>query len=245
MRQADYNLNAMPWAERLPCVRGGVWDLDNTLYRLNEALEHSFNIAIARAVTEAGVDKPFDEVVAMAMKSFEEHGYSGRVFVQDHGVDREHLHFTAHGLIDETVIEASRETVRLFATLPLEHVLVTHGAKIWARKVLRHIGLQDWFPEERMFAYEDYNFESKAESPRAFRAALDALGLPAREIIFVEDTERNLRIPHELGFGTVLLHHGQPPAQTAPYVDFACASANELLEALYARSLSANLPPER
>lgn len=245
MQPAENNLNAIPWEDRLPRVRGIVWDLDNTLYRLNEALTRSFNLAIARAVIEAGVKLDLETAVAMAHKSFEDHAYSGRVFIQEYGVDREALHYKAHGLIDETVIEASLETIRFFEKLPLEHMLITHGAKSWARKVLHHLGLERWFPEERMLAYEDYNFERKSDSPRSFRTAIETLKLPASDLLFIEDTMPNLRIAHELGMGTVLLHHGQPPAKIDSFVDHACNNANEVLEALYARSLSAKIPPER
>jgi putative hydrolase of the HAD superfamily len=250
MQMAEFDINSTlinrtPWEDRLLQTRGIIWDLDNTLYRLNEALSHSFNHAIARAVREAGIDKPLEEIVVLAEKSFAAYGYSGRVFVQEFGIDREYLHYTAHGYIDQTVIEASRHTVELFEKLPVEHMLITHGSKLWARRVLEHIGLQRWFPEERMLAYEDYNFESKAESPLSFRRALEALSLPASDVVFVEDTMRNLRVPHALGMGTVLLHHGQEPEKAEAFVDHLCNNANDLLEALYARILSANLPPVR
>ena len=35
-------------------IKGILWDLDNTLYHLDTAMEDSFNLAIARAVIEYG-----------------------------------------------------------------------------------------------------------------------------------------------------------------------------------------------
>lgn len=214
----------------LPSARGIVWDLDNTLYRADEAIIDAFNVAMARAVRRAGVDLEMEEAAAMARRSFETYGYSGYVFVQEYGIDRDALHYEVHGTIDEKVIRDTLAVRDLFAAARRDHVLVTHSARVWAEKVLSHLGLRDFFPDGRVLAFEHYDFESKGESRRAFEMALDRIGHPAREVVVVEDTLKNLRIPREMGFGTVLIHHGRPPADIPGFVDFSCANAAELLK---------------
>src|ERR1051325_10964315 len=90
--------------ESLADLRGIIWDLDNTLYRVDRAMEDAFHFAVARAVIEAGVDLPFKQAADMAHQSFLKYGHSGRVFIDRYGLDAQKLHFSYHGYIDETVI---------------------------------------------------------------------------------------------------------------------------------------------
>jgi len=71
--------------DRLRGLTGMLWDLDNTLYRLDELLSDSFNIAISRAALDAGLPLSFEDAVAMARTSYEKTGYSGRYFVEQYG----------------------------------------------------------------------------------------------------------------------------------------------------------------
>jgi putative hydrolase of the HAD superfamily len=205
---------------RLENARGIVWDLDNTLYRLDDAMADAFHLAIARAVTqEGGVDLDLDEAFRMARKSFADHGYSGSIFVRSYGVDDEWLHHTFHTYVDEKVIARSLETVDLFARLGLRHALITHGSGKWARRVLAHLGLNAFFEDGGILALEDYGFQKKSESAVPFMRALDHLKLPPEQALIVEDTVRNLAIPYELDMGTVLVHYGRKPDPAPPFVD--------------------------
>lgn len=211
-----------------------LWDLDNTLYRVNEAIYNAFDTGIAHAVRAAGVDLELDEAVKISRRSFLETGYSGHVFIEQYGLDRDKLHFDAHSFINEKLIEACSETRQLFEEVTLDHVLVTHGSGLWAQKVLAHLGLDHHFPAGRMLALEDYDFQRKSESRRAFEIALERSGRQAEETLFVEDTLDNLRIPHEMGMGTALIHHGAPPEQLPPFVHISAESARSVLKSIKA-----------
>lgn len=217
---------------RLRDLRGILWDLDNTLYRLDDILSDSFNIAISRAAIDAGLPLAFEDAVAMARTSYEKTGYSGRYFVEQFGLDRNALHFAFHDHLDETVINASLDLQQHMDRAVLSHALITHGARDWAQRVLQHIGLRHHFPEEQIFALEDMAFEKKHESRRPFLAGLKALGLPAGQVLVMEDLAENLAIPHAMGMGTVWLHHGRAPEAPPPHVDYTCANAVEFMRYL-------------
>ena len=214
---------------RLRALRGILWDLDNTLYRLDDMLEDAFNVAIARAAIDCGLVMDFDDAVAMARTAYEKTGYSGRYFVEQYGIARDPLHFAFHRHLNEKIINASQELQHLLDAAPLTHALITHGARDWATRVLQHIGLRHHFPEAQIFALEDMAFEKKHESARPFRAGLAALNLPPENALVMEDLAANLRIPHEMGIGTVWLHHGRVPDTLPPHVDFCCANAVEFM----------------
>jgi putative hydrolase of the HAD superfamily len=213
-------------------IHGVLWDLDNTLYRVEAELIQAFNVGVARAALRAGVPLDMDQAVAAAHRSFEEHGYSGRVFTENYGLSRVALHHELHSYIDEKIIRASHEVRELFATLPHKSVLITHGAHGWAERVLTHLGLRGFFADENILAFEHFDFESKAQSRRAFDMGLSRLNLDAKDVVIVEDTVANLRVPHGMGLNTALIHHGRPPAPMPEYVQHSFSSVIDVLKKL-------------
>lgn len=220
---------APDFAARLRGLGGMLWDLDNTLYRLEDMLEDAFNVAIARAAIDCGVVMDFDDAVAMARTSYEKTGYSGRYFLEHYDIGRDALHFAFHRNLDEKIINVSLELQELMDGARLSHALITHGARDWAQRVLAHLGLTHHFAAENIFALEDMNFEKKHESERPFRAGLDVLRLPPERVVMMEDLVENLVIPHRLGMGTVWLHHGRVPDVIPAHVDYACANAVDFM----------------
>jgi putative hydrolase of the HAD superfamily len=210
-------------------ISGVLWDLDNTLYRLDTMIEHAFNHAVARAALSLGVALPLDEAVTMAHQSYVDHGFSGYRFLQDYGLNRLDLHHRFHEYIDETVIAKNHETRDLFASVQTDHALITHGSRVWALKVLEHLELQPWFPDPRVFAYENYDFESKAKSRKPFEMALSSINKNPEAVVMVEDTLDNLRIPHEMGMTTIFLHHGRDPGELPDFVDHTMQTAQDVL----------------
>lgn len=216
--------------EKLQNIKALIWDLDNTLYRVDEALIEAFNIGVARAVRAAGLDLSMEKAVAMARQSFLDHGYSGHVFVHDYGIDRALLHYEFHGYVDEKMIEVSREAQEILSRLSMTHALITHGSKEWAQRVLAHLDILEHFPEDRIIALETNNFVHKYEGAIAFEQALQLLGQPADQTALIEDTMQNLPIPFDMKITTILIHHGQKPNPLPAFVDIACNSTLDILE---------------
>jgi putative hydrolase of the HAD superfamily len=212
-------------------LKGIIWDLDNTLYRLDDAMAHAFNLSVARAaIAGGGLDMTFEEAASIAAKSYEDHGYSGRVFIEEYGISRNHLHFEYYGYLDETVIEKSKKVNELFTELDLHHTLVTHSPMGWAERVLEHLELRKFFPDDHIFPFESYDFKPKSEDRKAFNTAINKLSFPVEEVAVVEDLIPNLRIPHEMGINTILIHHGKVPDSIPDYVAYACNNVLEVLQ---------------
>jgi len=215
--------------EALSGLRGIVWDLDNTLYRVDRAMEDAFHYAVARAVIEAGVVLPFKQAADMAHQSFLKYGHSGRVFIDRYGLNPQKLHFSYHGYIDETVIIKSIEQRDLFSSLSIQHVLVTHSARSWAERVLAHLGLSEWFPSDRVLAFEDYSFKAKHQHSTGFDAALEKLGLKEDAVAVIEDTLPNLEIPHKMGMTTIYIRHGIKLDTPPGFLHLSCDSTVDAL----------------
>ncbi len=219
----------IPVSERLQNLKGILWDLDNTLYQETAALHDAFDAAIAQAAIEHGAQLSITEAMAAAKRSFLDHGYGGRVFIETMGIDAHKLHFSLHPLVDEKIIIAHDGLVGDIQSLSLHHVVVTHGARDWALRMLEHLGLMPLFPHERIHALEDFNFHKKGMSRVPFETGLASMGLKPEEVIMIEDQERNLRIPHEMGMGTVLLDYGKRGHRAAEFVDLVCHDVHDFI----------------
>lgn len=210
-------------------IKGIIWDLDNTLYRFDDAFEHACNIASARAAIDLGAQLSMTEALVIAEGSFEQYGYSGHVFQQEYQISFEDYHFKFHDSIDEKIIEANEEMREALAAVTLPHVILTNASRRWAQRVLKHLGLDPWFSDDRIIAQEDSDFQPKSRGPRGFEIALEKLGLPAHNILIVDDLTRNLRIPKEMGLQTAWIHHGAKADDLPDFVDAAYADTISLM----------------
>jgi putative hydrolase of the HAD superfamily len=210
-------------------IKGIIWDLDNTLYRFNDAFIHACNIASGRAALKGGIDLSEEEAIALSQKSFDETGRSGTYFIEHHGLCQEKLHEDYHGLVDENLIHGTMEMIDLFGQSNLEHIIATHANVDWAQRALKRIGLDPYFSDDRIIGNETANFENKDDSPRAFEICLERLNLDAPHVMMVEDTVQNLRVAHDMGLTTIYLHHGRAADDLPPYVDVAIDNAQTLM----------------
>lgn len=213
---------------------GILWDLDNTLYRLDDTIEQAVNLAVAKAAINLGADVPVEEAMSLAHQSWLEHRHSAHYFIEHYGFTLADIHHETDRMLAGTLVQKCHETRELFGSLSLSHALITHAARPWALRTLEHLELRPWFPDQQIFAYEDFEFESKAQSRRSFTTALAAINMTAKDSMMVEDTIDNLRVPHEMGMTTILLHHGQKKEQYPDFVDYTFTNARELLIALVA-----------
>jgi putative hydrolase of the HAD superfamily len=220
--------------ERFALLNGALWDLDNTLYRLDGALEKTFNMAIARAALEWGVDMTLEDAIALAEQSYQRHRYSGLEFMMRFNIPNADMHHLTDKHLDHTVVVKCDETRDLFARAGhAAHALITHSARPWALNVLRRLELTPYFPDKQVFAFENYDFQSKAHSRKPFEMALSSINRNPGDVMMVEDTIENLRIPHEMGMVTVYLHHGRPVEDLPDFVTHHTANARDLLQTVY------------
>ncbi len=219
--------------DRFLSLQGALWDLDNTLYRLDAALEKQFNLAVAKAAVHWGVPLTLPQAVELAEESYLKHRYSGYEFMARYKISHDDMHYMTDMFLDEGIVQKNIETRDLFSRSHINHALITHSARRWALSIIKRLELDPWFPEAQIFGYENYNFESKAKSRKPFELALSAINRNPKDVMMVEDTLENLRIPKEMGMTTVYLHHGRPTDEVPAYVDFHAANVVDLLNTVY------------
>lgn len=191
-----------------PDIRGIIWDLDGTLYRYNDLFIKACNIAAARAAQSLGVNISYEESVALAVRSENEHGYSLHGFIHELGLSYDRLHHPFHEFIDENLIEKNEVFVKALERLNLPQVLLTNASRGWANRTLTHLGMKHLFPDNHIIAMEDVNYTPKARGPAGFEKAMEVLALPPGQVAVVDDLPRNLVIPKSMGIRTVFITHG-------------------------------------
>ncbi len=224
-------------------INGLIFDLDHTLYSLAGASEGHFIRACVETALEmaAGTGAPMERADAERLIQHAAAWDTGdlRALGVERGYDEARLFeiFNRHAFTElKTTMEQGRDPRLREALAPHNEkaVIVTHGSRYWAEKVVELLGLQDIFPPERILALDDpaIAFQGKHESEVPFREALKILGLPPESVAVVEDTSKNLVIPHRMGMTTVLLVWGKPVPQDHPHVSQFHDTAADFLQSL-------------
>lgn len=189
-------------------IDGIVWDLDGTLYRYDQIFIEACNMAAARTVIDLGLDMPFEQALSIARESERQSGSSFSLFAQ-YGLRYEDFHHPYHAAVDTTVIAKNLEMKDALAALNMPMVILTNASRHWARKTIDHIELGELFPDAKLLALEDADYEPKARSDRGFKRALELLGTNSGATLMVEDAARNLPLAKNIGMETALVTHGR------------------------------------
>jgi putative hydrolase of the HAD superfamily len=225
-------------------IEGLIFDLDHTLYSLAHANEGMFLRASVEAALELaremGDTLTRTEAETLLQNAKEWQLADMQKLIRDRGYSEPRLFelFNRHAFGNvKPAMEKGLDPGLAAALAPWKGkaVIVTHSSRYWAEQAVKLLGLQDIFPPERIIALNDpaVAFQGKDKSTAAFDAALEILGLPADKTAMVEDTAKNLSIPHGMGMTTVLLTWGRPVAsEDYPQVDRFHNTAGEFLRSL-------------
>lgn len=215
-------------------VYGVIFDLDNTLYRFTDEFYRACNLAAAAAAQEMGISLSYEDTLKLAERSEQEYGYSMHGYVTDHGLSYASLHFPFHQKIDETVIEKIDGIQDAFSSFTLPKVILTNASRDWAERVLKHIGLDHIFSSDAIIPMEDANFEPKSRTAKGFKKAQKILNLPAENILMIDDLDRNLIIPSDLGMQTAYINHNDPIQELPDFIDEQFETVLDLIKILKA-----------
>jgi len=214
-------------------IEGVIWDLDDTLYRVTPDLHRSMRESVARAVVKMGYPISYEDALAMAERSQNEHRLTVKMLVDHFEIDKRDLHLPFHGEMDHRVIAPCPDLPVAFSAVPhVKHALMTHASREWGLRMLDHLGIADFFDPEAIFGLEDVNFEHKNETNRATVTCLAAIGVDPDRCAFVEDRDWNLTIPSAMGLTTVLIDHPSQPRDLPSHVHYRFDLAADFLDKL-------------
>ncbi len=212
-----------------------IWDLDNTLYPYTEEQIEHWHEATVRAAIDLGAPITLEAGLHQARQSFAEHNYSSKIFVDTYGLCPRKMHAGLHPYSNEKILPVCMLTQESFEALPnVRHVVLTHAHRNWAERVLRHLGLRDFFEDDLIMGLEDYGYEEKHASNRGILQSLDQTGCNPEHALFAEDTLRNLERAKATGIQTAYVHHGVTGDNDnrPPFVDHVFLNAADVMMTL-------------
>lgn len=195
-------ISGHPTASRpdLSHITHWVFDLDHTLYPSDASvmvqIEQKMTDFVARLL-----DLGPDQAAEMRHIYWQDYGTTLNGLMVNHGIDQQEFLDFVHD-IDASVIDPAPELGQRIAALPGKRLIYTNGSLGHAENILNRLGITHLFDDIFDVAAADF-------TPKPHRAGFDRFqarfNLPTQESIMFEDSVRNLKTAHEMGFTTVLI----------------------------------------
>ncbi|MCX7682528.1 MAG: pyrimidine 5'-nucleotidase [Anaerolineae bacterium] len=212
-----------------------IFDLDDTIYPRHSGLMQEVGRRIREwVVNHLGLNA--EEAATVQHDYYVRYGTTLAGLLAEHSIDpRSYLSFV-HDVPIEKFLAEDKALAALLQSIPLRKVIYTNGTADYAWRVLRALGVADYF--EQVIGIEEVGLRNKLHR-EAHEQVLARLGVPASACIMVEDSARNLGPARELGMTTILV--GAEP-ESDDGADFVVRDVMEL-EGIVRRLLESGCRP--
>jgi putative hydrolase of the HAD superfamily len=178
-----------------------LFDLDNTLYPASSGMMQSVDRRITEYVQQLLHLSP-EEAWELRHRYFTEYGTTLHGLQRNHNVDADHYLAYVHDLAFDALLSSDAELDHLLSLVRAEKVVFTNSPGDYAQRVLRILGIERHFSD--MFDIRRMGLVPKPH-PSTYQLVLRSLGVSGSEMVFVEDTPKNLVPARALGMTTILL----------------------------------------
>ena len=189
-----------------------IFDMDGTLYQFPDDIPFSSS-PLGEAVKEniiSFIAKEFKLLDNEARQKYSEiqTKYNGEISLgleKEHGIDRMRFFEENWGIDPENIITSEPNLKEELERLDIRCILLTAAPRIWAKRVLKYMGISTVF-DDQMYTGEP---DVRKPSPEAFRIITTKLGLDASTVVSIGDQEYSDIIPaKEVGMRTVRIGKG-------------------------------------
>lgn len=175
-----------------------VFDLDNTLYPRTCNLFAQIDIRITNYVMDL-TKLDFEAARLLQKTYYRDFGTTLNGLMHQHKVDPDHFLNTVHA-IDYSPVDAHPELIDAIRALPGRKFILTNGDVGHARSVLKRLGGDDLFEHV-------HDIRAMTYVPKPLRQAYEGFltlhNIDPATAVMIDDLEKNLVVPHELGMSTV------------------------------------------
>lgn len=206
-----------------------IWDLDNTLYRITPEFADALDETMATVVVEdfdLGLD--LETAKEMVKQSYRDHRDGGEVFFKTYNIDTKKFYESYFRRKPIEMIEPFEGFAEKIKQLPYNQYIFTASNHYAAEKILRKIGLYDFF-KGRICSFEDFNYAKKNASSEIYTKLCEKFSIDPKDTVFVDDSYSNLEFPKELGMITIRIFYQENSAKDKPYIDYAFKGAPALV----------------
>jgi putative hydrolase of the HAD superfamily len=182
----------------LECI---LFDLDNTLYPKSLGI---FDMVVERIRHYMEKRMGFEKNLARELRQeyIRKYGSTLRGLMIHQNISPEDYLEYVHDVGVEDKVSPNPDLGELLQSIPIGKAIFTSGHRPHALKVLRCLGVEQYFP--RIFDITFTRYIPKP-NPEAYCQVLESLGLEGPACMMIEDLPANLKPAKEMGMTTVLV----------------------------------------
>ena len=211
-----------------------IWDLDDTLYLRTQEWADLLDATMAKALVEdLGVPMDLAEAKDKVRESYSIYRNGGEIFYRDYGVNPADLFYAYHKRKPVEKITPYKDLIKRIEKVPAEQYIFTASDRYASEKILKHIGLYDFF-KDRFYSVEDFGVFKKNESKDVYLAFCEKIKANPNDCIFVDDSYSNLEFAKEVGMTTVRIYYKNNSAKDKTYIDYAYKGVESFLDQVIA-----------
>jgi len=213
-----------------------VWlfDLDNTLHDCSRFIFTQIDQHMTRAVMQT-LDVDIDTANRLRKQYWKRYGATVIGMVRNHGVNARRFLALSHDFDPAPLVHAESALANKLDKLKGRKILLTNAPLDYARQVLKTLGILRHF--ESIWTMDHMTLQGQIRPKPTLalmRQVLARVGAPARQVVLVEDTLRNLKVARQVGMRTVHVFHPGTPFSgmhggRPNYVDMRINSLSQLL----------------
>jgi len=177
-----------------------VFDLDHTLYPSDASVMVQIEARMTEFVARV-LQVDADTAAHVRHSYWRDYGTTLNGLMSNHQIDQQDFLDFVHD-IDATVIDPDPALGARIAALPGRKLIYTNGSLGHAENILDRLGIAGHFDDI-------FDVAAAGFTPKPHREGFDRFSsrfnLPIRESVMFEDSARNLKTAHEMGFTTVLV----------------------------------------
>jgi len=182
----------------LKCI---LFDVDNTLYPRSMGI---FDMVVERIRNYMEDRMGFEKDLARELRQeyIRKYGSTLRGLMIHQNIDPEDYLQYVHDVGVEEKLSINPALAELLKSIPIDKAVFTSGHRPHALKVLRCLGVEQYFP--RIFDITFTHYIPKP-NPEPYRQILDHLCIDGQHCMMIEDLPANLQPAKALGMTTVLV----------------------------------------
>lgn len=198
-----------------------IYDLDDTLYSKTEEFADLLDATMAQALIEdLGLELDFETTKKLVTESFKIYRDGGEIFFRDYGINPKDLFIAYHKRKPVEKIIPYENLLEKLKKVPAEQYVFTASDKYASEKILKHLGLWEFF-KDRCYSVEDFGVYKKNENSDVYIRYCQEIGVKPQDCVFVDDSYSNLEYAKEAGMTTVRIYYHNNSAKDKTYIDYA------------------------
>ena len=192
-------------------IRHILFDLDGTLYSLQEGLQEFFTKRL-QEFTSSWLALPWEECEPLWKDAMKRHGTTLEWLIREKGFTNIDAFFAhVHPENEADFLPYNPELRGFLEKLALPYSILTNSPGFHAERIIKKLDLEGLF--QQVFAIDKSGLGGKPD-PSSYRRALDTFGLKPNEMLFIDDVPRYAEGYVKIGGRGILLD------ETGKYKDY-------------------------